>query len=202
MAESRYEGTVLFKSTKGTPEGHYLNACGRCFAGWWCCQQSLPHLGLLAHTKATERSQLNPQITGAEQRWWKPGDLCCLGAIGAWMLCGEGSNFAPCWSQPPRRHLHSFQWLVQLLSEHPVMDVCLRKPLLYHLPSLCRWAVLAQRWMRITKVDEDDKGERCLLALPWERALWDGSIVPGSPWLLAIQVPRELNMMSGFGEKV
>lgn len=53
-----------------------------------------------------------------------------------------------------------------------------------------------------TKVDEDYKGEWCLLALPWERALQDGSIVPGSPWLLAIQVPRELKMMSGFGEKV
>lgn len=67
----------------------------------------------------------------------------------------RGNDFALCQSQLTQTlHLHGFWWLVQPVPEHPAMGIFLRKPLFYHLSFLGRLAVLAQRWMRITKVSD------------------------------------------------
>lgn len=115
---------------------------------------------------------------GMLQRWWRP-----LGPA----LCRDGMVLI---SVSPSRHADTTPaWFLMACAAAPwaSSDGYVFKEAFILSPSLP-----VQVSSPCTKVDDDYEGEWCLLALPWERAWRDGSIVPGSPWLLAIPVLGEL----------
>lgn len=176
------EGRELFKLTKLTPEGSYPNALETAWQGCdvvsrvchtWGSWSTWKQLWDLSCTpRALEESR------GMLQRWWRP-----LGPA----RCRHGMVLI---SVSPSRHADTTPaWFLMACTAAPwaSSDGYVFKEAFILTPSLP-----VQVSSPYTEVDDDYEGEWCLLALPWERAWRDGSIVPGSPWLLAIPVLGEL----------